>query len=38
MTQKKIMTQIMELATNDFKTVSSNMSKKIKEKMNILNG
>lgn len=38
MTQEKIMTQIMDLATNDFKTVNSNKSKNIKEEMNIING
>lgn len=38
MTQEKIMTQIMDLATNDFQTVNNNMSKNIKEKTNIING
>lgn len=38
MTQKKTMTQIMELAISDFKTVNSNMPKNIKEKMIIIYG
>lgn len=35
--QKKKMTQMTELPTNDFKTVISNMFKTIKEKMDIMN-
>lgn len=35
--QKKQMTQMTELPTNDFKTVNSNMFKNVKEKIDIMN-